>query len=526
MTADVAASQAAMLAAWLVAGGLVACAAYYVARPWLRTRDERDSSHIARSQMSLLRTTGTPSQISDGLIDADAAPDKDGMPGAGSDEDASDPIMGTTAQRTRPPKWVRSPSFTPRNWSLWTLPRPAVALLLTVECAALTCTIVLSATHQIDRRRLEFFCAIVVLGVVAAEWTRGVERMRRWFSDTPHVNMSSVWTLSAAVLTTPALAAATAGVLYGHLWARSWYRVNGVQPYRVVFNVSSVVLSCLVVGVLANATPGGLSLAPTRVRGVIAIVLVVVAYWAVNSVLAAGALCLLRDQRSLRGLLGSWQENSIEYATLCMGVLTAALLAWRPWLVLLLLLPLYVLHRSVLIRQLEHATTVDEKTGLLNAETWHSLAATELDRAKRHGRRLGVLMADLDHFTAVNEMFGHAIGDQALRVVADVLRQEVGFGDMCGRLGGEEFAVLLCDTGIGEAIEVADRVCRRIQALQVYGEPDGPVVRLSVSIGAAAYPDAGAELDEVLLAADNALFAAKDAGRGRARAARFGASDA
>ncbi|HEX3587983.1 MAG TPA: hypothetical protein VHV74_00025 [Pseudonocardiaceae bacterium] len=94
--------------------------------------------------------------------------------------------------------------------------------------------------------------------MVAAESTRGVERMRRWFSDTPHVNMSSVWTLSAALLTTPALVAATAAILYGHLWWRSWYRVGGVRPYRVLFNLSTVILSCQVAGLVADMTPGEL----------------------------------------------------------------------------------------------------------------------------------------------------------------------------------------------------------------------------------------------------------------------------
>lgn len=517
-----AAGQAGLLAALLAGSGLVVAIAYYMARPWLRTRDERESRYVTRSQMSLFLTSDTPLQVSDRLIDADGDPG-DNVPGAGSDEDASGPIMGSPAMRTRPLKWVRSRLSGVSDWGLWTLPRPAVTLLLTVECVAVTCTVVLSTTHPIDRRRLEFFCAIVVLGIVAAESTRGVERMRRWFSDTPHVNMSSVWTLSAALLTTPVLAAATAVLLYGHLWARSWYRVDGVQPYRVVFNVSSVVLSCLAAGVVAGLTPHGLALAPPEVADLVDIVLVVVAYSVVNSLVAAGALALLRDQRSLRRLLGSWQENSLEYATLCVGVVVAAVLAWRPWLALLLLLPLYVLHRSVLVRQLEHAATVDEKTGLLNAETWHSLAATELERARRHGRSLGVLMADMDHFTVVNDVFGHEVGDLALRVVADVLRQEARFGDLCGRLGGEEFGILLCDTGIGEAVDIADRVCQRIRALRVHDEGgDGPVIRLSMSIGTAAYPDAGTELDEVLLAADNALFAAKDAGRGRARAARFG----
>ncbi|HEY3751773.1 MAG TPA: GGDEF domain-containing protein [Pseudonocardiaceae bacterium] len=516
------AGQAGILAALLAGLGLVVVIAYYVARPWLRTRDERESRRRTRSQMSLLLTAGTPFQISDGLIDADGDPGDD-VPGAGSDEDASGPIMRSAPLGTRLLKWVRSPPFGVRNWSLWALPRPAVALLLAVELTTVSCTVVLSVMHPVKPRRLEFFCAIVLLGIVAAEWTRGVERMRRWFSDTPHVNMSSVWTLSAAVLTTPVLAAATAVILYGHLWARSWYRVSGVQPYRVVFNVSSVVLSCLAAGAVARATPNGMTLAPTRASDLIDIVLVVIAYSTVNSLVAAGALALLRDQRSLRGVLGSWQENSIEYATLCVGVVLAAVLAWRPWLALLLLLPLCVLHRSVLVRQLEHAATVDEKTGLLNAATWHRLAAIEVERARRHGRSVGVLTADLDHFTVVNEVFGHAVGDQALRVVADVLCQEVRFGDLCGRLGGEEFAILLCDTGIGEAVEVADRVCQRIRSLRIHGD-NGPVVRLSMSIGAAAYPNAGTELDEVLLAADNALFAAKDAGRSRARAARFGAS--
>jgi diguanylate cyclase (GGDEF)-like protein len=399
-----------------------------------------------------------------------------------------------------------------------------VGWLLVVEVAAVAVTLVLSLTHPVDRQRLEFFAAITTLGVAAAESTRGVERMRRWFSDTPHVNMSSVWTLSAAVLTTPALAAATSVILYGHLWWRSWYRVSGVQPYRVLFNVSTVILSCQVAGLVAGAAPGGLSLAPATWRDLVAVVLVVAAYSAVNSALAAGALAVLRDQRSLRGLLGSWQENSIEYATLCVGVVAAALLAWRPWLVLLLLLPLYVLHRSVLIRQLEHAVTVDEQTGLLNTATWHSLATTELRRARLRGRPVGLLLADLDHFAEVNDVFGDRAGDEALRVVADVLRQELRFGDLCGRHGGEEFAILLIDTDLAEAVEIAGRMCERIRSLHVQGGDGGPTVRLSMSIGAAGVPDAGDQLDDALLAADNALFAAKDAGRDQARAVRVGAA--
>jgi diguanylate cyclase (GGDEF)-like protein len=347
--------------------------------------------------------------------------------------------------------------------------------------------------------------------------------MRRWFSNTPHVNMSSVWTLSAALLTTPLLAAATAAILYAHLWVRSWYRVSGVQAFRVVFNVSVVVLSCHAAAAVAMAAPGS-ALLPTRFVGALFVVLIIITYSAVNSTLAGLALSLLHDQRSLRSLLGSWRENSLEYATLCVGVIVAALLMWRPWLVVLVLLPLYVLHRSVLVRQLEDAITTDEKTGLLNATTWRGLATSAFDRARSHGTTLGLLMADLDHFAQVNEEFGYLVGDEALRAVAEAMRQEIRSYDLCGRFSGEEFVILLPGSQLADAIGVADRICQRIRDLHI-GQPAADSgaagMRLSVSIGAASYPDAGLRLEEVLVAADNALFAAKDAGRDQVRAVRL-----
>ncbi len=406
-----------------------------------------------------------------------------------------------------------------RRWRLWSLPRRAVAYLLAVEAVAVIATALLSVQNPVTGQNLRYFGIVVALGLLAAEATRGVERMRRWFSSTPHVNMSSVWTLSAALLTSPALAAATAVILYVHLWARSWYPVRGVHPHRVVFNIAVVVLSCQAVGAISRALPGD-PLAPTNWLDLLEVVLVIVGYSVVNSGLAAIALLLLSDERSLSDVLGNWHENTVEYATLCVGMLTAAVLAWRPWLAPLVLPPMYVLHRSVLIRQLEHAATVDEKTGLLNAATWHSLAATEFDRARRHGRAVGLLMADLDHFTLVNDQFGRAVGDQALRAVGDVMRQETRSGDLCGRLGGEEFAILLTETDIEDAVRMAERICERVRAVRPDGTDSCAV--LSVSIGVAAHPDAGPDLDELLLAADNALFAAKDAGRDRASVVQLG----
>jgi diguanylate cyclase (GGDEF)-like protein len=407
------------------------------------------------------------------------------------------------------------------RWMLWTQPRPAVAFLLGVELLAAVLTGQAILGSPINQHDLTQFAVIATVGVLVAEASRQVERMRRRYSDALHVNLSSVWTLAAALSLPPSLAVATTATLYGHLWLRSWRRITGMHAYRVVFSASNVALCCLTTGAVARQFAPGSVLNVVEPVNLLWVLLVIVTYWVVNSGLAAIAIMLLRNDHSLRRLLGSWQENSIEYATLCMGVLAAGLLAWRPLLLILVFLPLYVLHRSVLIRQLEHAATTDEKTGLLNAASWQNLASNEVQRAKRHGTKLAVLMVDLDHFKQVNDKYGHLTGDHALRAAAKAIQDEVRDYDLCGRFGGEEFVVLLPETGHAEAIEVATRICDRIRSVRLEsaaadGSLDG--LRLSASIGVATFPDAGEELDEVLMAADTAMFTAKDAGRDQVRA--------
>lgn len=407
------------------------------------------------------------------------------------------------------------------RWTLWTRPRPAVVYLLTVELLTIAGSAWYSVTRPITQQELIRFVVIVTLAVLAAEVGRRVERMRRRLAETPHINLASVWTVPAALLTTPSLMAATAMILYGHLWLRSWYRIKGARPYRLMFSGTTVVISCLAAKTVADLAPFGNVLNEVSVLGLGWLLLVILTYTVVNAGLIALALAFDGEERSVARLLGTWQDNSIEFATLCNGALTAVLLAWRPWLVVLVLLPLYVLHRSVLIRQLEHAATTDEKTGLLNATSWQTLANNELHRAIRHQTELAVLMVDLDHFKRVNDQYNHLVGDQVLRAVADAMRREVRDYDLCGRFGGEEFVILMPETGLAGAIETATRICARVRGLHV----EDPVtseplqeLRLSASIGVAAFPDAGKELDEILLAADNAMFAAKDSGRDQVRA--------
>ncbi|WP_165436188.1 sensor domain-containing diguanylate cyclase [Amycolatopsis suaedae] len=406
------------------------------------------------------------------------------------------------------------------RWKVWTLPPPVLTYLLIVEVTALAATALLAFVEPVHGVDLLYGAALIAGGLGFAEITRRVERLRKQFADTPHVNMSSVWTLSAALLVPPVLAAVVTVVLYTHVWLRTWRYMAGHTLYRAVFNTCVVLLSCYAAAGVAHLLPGDREASLLEPAGLLWLAAILTVYWVVNSGVVAVVIALASGERTLSRLLGTRSENGLECATLCVGALVAVLLGSLPWLAPLVFPPLYVLHRSVLVRQLEYAATVDQKTGLLNAATWKSLATKEFGRAAPHGTPVALLMIDLDHFKTVNDTYGHLVGDEALREVAGVLRREVRAYDLCGRFGGEEFVLLLTDTTADHAVAVAERIRAAVRELRLTDVGTGEEIdglRLSISVGVAVHPDAGDDLEEVLLAADNAMFVAKDSGRDQVR---------
>jgi diguanylate cyclase (GGDEF)-like protein len=339
--------------------------------------------------------------------------------------------------------------------------------------------------------------------------------VRRRFNDTPHVNLTSVWTFSAALVLPPALTPAVIAALYVHLFWRSWYRVRGVRAYRLVFTASTVVLAAHTAWLVRDLVAPGADRWDHPMM-VVAVAVAVLAYSAVNSGLVAAAITLHEKRLDLRRALGTGKENALEYGTLGLGAITALLISFNPAWAVMIVPALLVLHRSVLMRQLEEAASTDQKTGLANATSWTTLASAEVQRAARDGMQVGVLMVDLDHFKAVNDAHGHLVGDRVLQAVADTLTACARRYDVVGRWGGEEF-VVLCPEVTPETLHaIGERICERVRELRVpiADHGTGPVVDgLSVSVGMALYPEFGPELQDVLLAADDALFVAKDSGR-------------
>ncbi len=161
--------------------------------------------------------------------------------------------------------------------------------------------------------------------------------------------------------------------------------------------------------------------------------------------------------------------------------------------------------------RLEQLATRDSLTGLWNRRQIELLLAGEIQRALRSGAPLAVLLADVDHFKRVNDLFGHAAGDEVLRQVAAVIGSAVRAGAQVGRWGGEEFLIVLPDTTLGDALACATRL-RETLASTPFGMPQACTV--TASIGLAAW--SGSEAFQALLSrADRAMYQAKSAGRNR-----------
>jgi len=168
-------------------------------------------------------------------------------------------------------------------------------------------------------------------------------------------------------------------------------------------------------------------------------------------------------------------------------------------------------------RRLRELVIRDPLTGLFNRRHWRHLLFRELERCRRHRRPIAVLMADIDHFKQVNDRYGHDVGDRALTAVARCLEREIRSHDSVARLGGEEFGVLLPETGISGAMQVAERLRQAVREVRLVSIP-ALDVRISIGV-ASGYDLTDPEIDVLMATADEALYQAKRAGRDQVIAA-------
>ena len=444
-----------------------------------------------------------------------------------------------------------------REWTLWTLPRRVVAYVLGVQLLVLLGFVGLVVTSPApstaDWPRLAALVGVVVLHSAIV---RRAEENLRDASLGPHIDLSSVWTFAAVIVLPGPLAVAVVVLLRVLLQP-----IARRLPHRFLFSSAAIVGSAMVAHQVVRSA-GGLLTATAGLSADLALVAVLAAaaivYWAVQAFLVGGAMKLSAPDSRWTEVLGSREDNLLEMITLGGGTLLGLVMIGHWAAPLLAVLPVSVanqllqtgrarrVHLERLLReqtqlreQLVEDAHTDFRTGLLNSQGLAERAELLVRHAQQVAQDVTVLVLDLDHFKRINDAWGHPAGNAVLAGIGRLLRERLRPGDLAGRDGGEEFVVVLADTGLAAGVAAAERIREAIAELTVLttdkyhkavtlqgrGLPPAPdadpaLRAISASIGVAEVGSGG--LAAAQQAADAALYEAKEGGRNQVRAASSG----
>ena len=223
-----------------------------------------------------------------------------------------------------------------------------------------------------------------------------------------------------------------------------------------------------------------------------------------QSVASVVAFPLSCRGRRVGAIIGLDREPSSRPPNLVASVQRAVRLLLEPASV--------ALDNALLLKRAEALSVTDDLTHLYNSRYLNLVLRRETKRASRSGRPLSLLFIDLDGFKSINDTHGHLFGSRALVEAAAVIRGSARETDVVSRFGGDEFAVVLPDTGGEGAYAVGERVRERIAA-HTFLADDGLDIHLTVSVGVATLPDAAASAEELVQAADKAMYLVKESGK-------------
>jgi diguanylate cyclase (GGDEF)-like protein len=227
----------------------------------------------------------------------------------------------------------------------------------------------------------------------------------------------------------------------------------------------------------------------------------------IGAVLAFPLSCRGRD---VGALLALDRASSVRTPQLSPGMLRAVRILLEPVAV--------ALDNALQLKRVEALSVTDDLTQLYNSRYLNAVLRRETKRATRNGRPLSLLFIDLDGFKGVNDAHGHVYGSRALVEAAAVIRGSARETDVVSRFGGDEFALVLPDTGREGAFAVGERIRERIAA-HVFLDAYGFGMRLTCSVGLATLPDSAESADDLIHAADQAMYAVKAAGKNGIQAA-------
>ena len=307
-------------------------------------------------------------------------------------------------------------------------------------------------------------------------------------------------------------AAAVAVVWVAHLagWTTCWRRCPWYVP---AFNLASYALVVSVVGgVSAEVITLSLPL-PPQLREVLVLVLAAVLFAALSHLSVGVVVRLVQKQPFALSGIFAGLPLMIEGTLFELGTLAGMLWQHNPYAVILALIPLYLLFHVLTVPALERQTQIEPKTGLFNARYFNEALAKELARAQRSNHSLAVVVADLDWLRTINNTYGHLAGDTVITGIASLLRCSVRDSDVVARFGGEEFAILMPDTSLADALDRVEGARARIAEAHFVVPTSSTPIKATMSFGVAVRELGGQTAQALLHAADQAVYQAKARGR-------------
>jgi diguanylate cyclase (GGDEF)-like protein len=400
-----------------------------------------------------------------------------------------------------------------RSWQVWDLRGPLRGYVLAVPMVYAGVLVFAATATSWHLRQALVFAALLACGIAVTEANRSVREPQGTLAR----DLQCVWYLAIAITLPPWYALAAPIPLLVHKLCRT----RRMLIYRRVFSHAAIGLAYGLASLAFHSLPASvIGASPGTGRHALYWVLAVAACGIAAAVVNYGFILVAirlsdRDAR-IRDLVGSRESLTADLLELSLGVALALVVAINPVLMALALPTVVLCRRYLMQAQLLAQARIDAKTGLLNAGTWQREAAAEVYRALRGDAPLALVMVDIDHFSSVNETAGLAAGDQVLQGIARTVTQNLQGSGLVGRFGGEQFAILLPQTGETEARRLAERLRDHIAGEPIAiedGNHAGFVFRLTVSIGIAILDRSRRALAELIGAADTALSEAKTTGR-------------
>ena len=299
-------------------------------------------------------------------------------------------------------------------------------------------------------------------------------------------------------------------ILVANLFEWAWYR----YPWYIQsFNIATFALALS----LANFVFEKLNtFGPPPGISILSIVVAFASLTFVNHLLVGLAIRWARQQTfSESGILNPF-SYLMDLGLLAVGALTA--IVWRAdrFSILLVILVLFLLYRALMVPSLRRQAEFDAKTDVYNMSYFNVRFEEEIMRAKRLGRSLCLVMADLDHLRDINNTYGHLAGDLVIHGVAAILKNYSRDFDVVARFGGEEFVILMTSTSVDEAEEIAESMRGAIERADFGASSDPTPIRATMSFGVAKYsPETTLTPRELTEQADQALYDAKRQGRNK-----------